>query len=66
VTAVQQLRRKVWRRTAKRPGGRVSITDAGRDAEVGQDHPPAVAQVHVARLDVAVHHACVVRGLQHV
>jgi hypothetical protein len=43
ITAVQPFRRDVRRGTRKRTGRRAGIIDGARDAEVGEDHPPAAA-----------------------
>jgi hypothetical protein len=66
ITTGQPLWRDVCRGTEKPTGRRGGILNGARDAEVSEDHPPASAQVHVARLDVAVHDARPVRCLEHV
>jgi hypothetical protein len=65
VAAVEPLRRHVARRADERAGGgEAGVVGGLCDAEVGERDPPVVAQHDVGRLDVAVHHAALVRGAQ--
>ena len=61
----------LWRRigrTGRETAGRGAgiVFRGARDTEVGEDHPTAVAEVHVGRLDVSVDEARLVSRLQHV
>ena len=56
VTALDPFRCDIGRTAGELAGRGVGrLVGGGRDPEVGQHHPPAIAEVHVARLHVAVH-----------
>ncbi len=57
----------VRRRAQDKPGARhVRVAGNGGETEIGQHHTAVAAHQHVARLDVAVHDAGAVGGLQRV